>query len=177
MLAIFFVLGLIIGSFLNVIICRLDLAESIVHGRSHCPKCKAEIRWYDNVPVLSFVMLRAKCRECMEKISWQYPFIEILTGIVFLLVGNYFFDINSAASWVNTIFYLIIFSLMVVIVGYDIKFMEIPMMIFWVSLITLIVLKLIMDWENLEILSNENFWSFSTSSGFLGGIIAAVFFY
>lgn len=177
MLAIFFILGLIIGSFLNVVICRLDLAETIIHGRSHCPKCKAQIYWYDNIPVISFVMLRAKCRECMESISWQYPFIEILTGIIFLLVGNYFFEISSVQAWVITLFYLVIFSLMIVIIGYDIKFMEIPMAIFWAALIVLIFLYLVVDWNNLKSLSNENFWNFFVSNGFLGGIVAAAFFY
>ncbi|MDH4330595.1 MAG: prepilin peptidase, partial [Candidatus Moranbacteria bacterium] len=70
-----------------------------------------------------------------------------------------------------------IFSLMIVIVGYDIKFMEIPMLIFWFSLGALVVLYLSMDWKNFEMLSNETFWGFMTSNGFLGGIVAAAFFY
>jgi leader peptidase (prepilin peptidase)/N-methyltransferase len=82
MIIIFFILGLIIGSFLNVVVYRLNLAESIL-GRSQCPHCKAKVRWYDNVPLLSFVLLGAKCRDCGEKISWQYPILEFFTGVVF----------------------------------------------------------------------------------------------
>ena len=93
MLIIFLVLGLIVGSFLNVVVERLNLAESLL-GRSHCPHCRKKIRWYDNVPVLSFMILRARCRDCEGKISWQYPAMEIMTGIIFVLAGNYFFFVS-----------------------------------------------------------------------------------
>lgn len=77
-----FFLGLIWGSFYNVLIVRLPLDESI-RGRSRCPRCKAMIPWYLNVPVLSYLWLRGRCRQCKESISWEYPLIELLTGIVF----------------------------------------------------------------------------------------------
>lgn len=72
--------GLIFGSFLNVCIARLPRHESIVSPRSHCPRCNHLIRWYDNIPVLSFLLLRGKCRDCREPISPVYPLVEILTG-------------------------------------------------------------------------------------------------
>jgi len=78
--------GAFIGSFLNVCICRLPRGESIVTPRSHCPQCQKMIRWYDNVPILSYVALRGKCRNCQAPISLQYPLIEGVTGLCSLLL-------------------------------------------------------------------------------------------
>jgi leader peptidase (prepilin peptidase)/N-methyltransferase len=76
--------GLCVGSFLNDCIHRLPLKQSVVRPGSRCPSCGYELRWYDNVPVLSYVMLRARCRSCSRPISLQYPLIEVVTAIVFL---------------------------------------------------------------------------------------------
>jgi leader peptidase (prepilin peptidase) / N-methyltransferase len=73
--------GLLIGSFLNVVIHRLPRGESIVRGRSMCPKCKRTIRWFDNVPLVSWIVLRGKCRACAWKIPGRYPLVELLTGL------------------------------------------------------------------------------------------------
>lgn len=81
-----FLLGLILGSFLNVCIWRLPRGESIVAPRSHCPQCGRMISWYDNIPVLSFLFLRGRCRSCERKISPQYPVVELITGGLSLLV-------------------------------------------------------------------------------------------
>ena len=81
-----FVVGLMIGSFLNVCIHRLPKGESIVHPRSRCPHCGRMIAAYDNVPVLSYLWLRGRCRHCRSRISPFYPLIELLTGLTFLLV-------------------------------------------------------------------------------------------
>ena len=81
-----FVLGCMVGSFLNVCICRLPNGESVVKPRSRCPKCGNAIAWYDNLPILSWLILSAKCRQCGEVISWQYPLVEALTGVSFLCV-------------------------------------------------------------------------------------------
>jgi leader peptidase (prepilin peptidase) / N-methyltransferase len=78
--------GLLIGSFLNVCISRLPNDESVVTPRSHCPRCGAWIAWYDNIPVLSFLFLRARCRECHFPISSRYPIVELLTGGSFFWV-------------------------------------------------------------------------------------------
>jgi leader peptidase (prepilin peptidase)/N-methyltransferase len=82
-----FALGLLFGSFLNVCIARLPFHESIVKPASHCPACLFPIRWYDNIPVLSFLTLRARCRKCFQPISWQYPLVELATGLWFALCG------------------------------------------------------------------------------------------
>ena len=80
------VFGLCIGSFLNVVIARLPLDESIVTPRSRCPKCRKLIAWYDNIPVLSYVVLRARCRRCGVSISARYPAVEALTAFISALI-------------------------------------------------------------------------------------------
>jgi len=81
---IIFVLGAILGSFLNVCIHRMPKSESVVWPRSHCPKCKKRIPAYDNIPFISFILLKGKCRICKEKISLRYPLVELLTALIFL---------------------------------------------------------------------------------------------
>ena len=80
-----FLFGAAIGSFLNVVIHRVPNEESIVFPNSACPKCKKPIRAYDNIPVLSWLILGGKCRNCKEPIAWRYPAVELLTAIVFLI--------------------------------------------------------------------------------------------
>ena len=82
----FLVLGTIIGSFLNVVIHRVPNEESIVFPNSACPNCKKAIKFYDNIPVLSWLALGGKCRKCKNPIAWRYPAVELLTGFVFLVV-------------------------------------------------------------------------------------------
>lgn len=76
--------GLIIGSFINVLIHRLPLRESIVFPGSHCPSCKTKIVWWDNIPVFSYLLLLGKCRKCKARISPRYPLVELLTAILFV---------------------------------------------------------------------------------------------
>lgn len=80
-----FLTGLVIGSFLNVCIHRLPLKQSVVHPGSRCPGCGYALRWYDNIPVVSYALLRGRCRSCARRISIQYPIIEVVTAVVFLL--------------------------------------------------------------------------------------------
>lgn len=78
-----FGVGLLFGSFLNVCIARLPYGESIVKPGSHCPGCMFPIRWYDNIPLLSFVILRGRCRKCFQRISWRYPIVELSVALWF----------------------------------------------------------------------------------------------
>ena len=80
------IFGIVIGSFLNVCIYRIPSKESIVFGGSHCTKCGSLIKWYDLIPVLSYLILMGKCRYCKEKISLQYPCIELINGIGYLSI-------------------------------------------------------------------------------------------
>lgn len=99
-----FIFGSIIGSFLNVVIHRLPLEESIVFPASHCPKCKGTIPWYDNIPLLSYLVLKARCRKCREPISSRYFLVELLTACFFLLFYRVFslgFDFLMACTLVS----------------------------------------------------------------------------
>ena len=79
-------IGLCIGSFLNVVIYRLPRGQSLITPPSRCRNCGYLLRWYDNIPVLSWLFLRARCRKCGTPVSWQYPVVELITGALFLLV-------------------------------------------------------------------------------------------
>ena len=78
-------LGLCVGSFLNVVIYRLPNGMSLAKPASHCPKCQNPIRWYDNIPVVSYLILGGKCRHCKEKISFRYPFVELFNTAMWFL--------------------------------------------------------------------------------------------
>jgi leader peptidase (prepilin peptidase)/N-methyltransferase len=80
-----FLIGLIFGSFLNVCISRIPNGESIVHPRSRCPQCGATIRWYDNIPLLSWLLLRGHCRDCKQSIPRSYPLVELAVGLWFMV--------------------------------------------------------------------------------------------
>ena len=80
------VFGILVGSFLNVCIYRIPKNENIVVVNSHCMTCGKQIKWYDLVPLVSFLVLRGKCRYCKEKLSWQYPVVEALNGILYGMI-------------------------------------------------------------------------------------------
>ncbi|MEE8526829.1 MAG: prepilin peptidase [Thermoanaerobaculia bacterium] len=86
----FFAFGLVIGSYLNVVVHRLPLGVSTVLPRSRCPRCRAPIRAWDNLPVLSFLLLRGRCRHCGGGIPWRYPLVEFLTGACFVASSRHF---------------------------------------------------------------------------------------
>lgn len=95
-----FILGLIIGSFISAFTYRFPRGKSISHGRSECTNCKKTIRWYDNIPMLSYLFLRGKCRHCDKKISPRYPFIEIFTAFVFVIFYIYRSQIHENLPWI-----------------------------------------------------------------------------
>jgi len=82
-----FIIGGVVGSFLNVVVYRLPLGLSLVHPPSHCPKCGEPIRWYDNVPIFGWLMLRGRCRQCHHPISARYPVVEAITAVMFATVA------------------------------------------------------------------------------------------
>ena len=116
----FFLLGTAVGSFLNVCICRLPKKESIISPRSHCLKCGKQILIRDNIPILSYILLGGRCRNCKEKISVLYPLIEFLTGLTFL----YFFYLFKLGSDLLPNF--IFACSLIVISAIDIKHRIIP---------------------------------------------------
>lgn len=96
-----FVLGLIFGSFLNVCISRLPRHESVARPGSRCPQCEASIRWYDNVPLLSWILLRGRCRDCKQPIPLRYPLLELATGLWFAAVAAYCLHAESVGVYVH----------------------------------------------------------------------------
>jgi leader peptidase (prepilin peptidase)/N-methyltransferase len=92
-----FILGLLFGSFLNVCISRLPQGESVVHPRSRCPECKTPISWYDNIPLLSWLLLRGRCRGCKQAIPWRYPLVELAIGFWFwIAVSSFLLNFSRA---------------------------------------------------------------------------------
>jgi leader peptidase (prepilin peptidase)/N-methyltransferase len=106
-----FVLGLLIGSFLNVVIWRVPRRESIVKPRSYCPSCRRQIAWYDNVPLVSWLILKRRCRACSEIISLRYVAVEILTGILF--VASFTALESSVISRLPTPYFIELIALLV----------------------------------------------------------------
>lgn len=131
-----FILGLIIGSFLNCVIFRMEAEENFLKGRSKCPDCKHELSWKDLIPIISFLSLGGKCRYCEKQISWQYPLVEISTALIFLLIFNFVSGILPPAGWqfalfiipyfLMLIFFWTIFSFLIIIFVYDLRYYLIP---------------------------------------------------
>ena len=105
-----FLIGLCFGSFANVCIYRLPKSKQTLSGRSYCPKCKKKIKWFDNIPVLSYFLLNGKCRSCKKKISSQYFIVELITGLGFLLIFlNYHNHLASILLSILLLMYVMIF--------------------------------------------------------------------
>lgn len=128
------IFGMLIGSFINCLAWRLYKEETIL-GRSYCPKCLKSIKWYDNIPLLSFLILKGKCRSCSQKISWQYPIVELITGLLF-----YFAFLSFGDSLIFLIKALIIISILVLVFIFDFRWYLIPVSALLWSGIILVVL-------------------------------------
>lgn len=115
------VMGLMIGSFLNVCIGRLPAGESVVSPGSHCPSCGTAIRWYDNIPVLSYLLLAGRCRTCRVSISIRYPIIETATALAFVVQGL----AVGPDLWLLTS-RLVFTSLLIVMFGTDLETQRLP---------------------------------------------------
>ena len=107
---IFFLLGCIWGSFANVCIYRIPISKSIVFARSFCPNCKKTIKWFNNIPLISYLLLKAKCRDCKNKISFEYFVVELTSAISFTIVYYFYgISITSLLLLILIIFFIIIF--------------------------------------------------------------------
>lgn len=118
---IIFLYGIVIGSFLNVCICRIPNKESIVKVRSHCTSCGYQLKWYDLVPLFSYLFLRGRCRKCKEKISVQYPLIEGLNGVLYCIV----FAVYGLS--LEALLYALLFSALITLSVIDFRTYEIPL--------------------------------------------------
>ncbi len=145
---VFFLLGLVIGSFLNVVIFRFNTHKSF-KGRSGCMACQNQLSWYELVPVFSFLFLKGRCKNCKTKISIQYPIVELITGLIFLGLFLKFQDVfflDTVGFNFAFAFYATIFSTLIVIAVYDLKHKIIPDVLSWtLGIITFIGLFLFSD--------------------------------
>jgi leader peptidase (prepilin peptidase)/N-methyltransferase len=130
-----FIIGLVIGSFLNVCIYRIPEGKSIISPPSHCPNCGERIKWYDNIPVISYLLLRGKCRNCGSPISIQYPLVELLTGFLTAAVVYKFGLTLTALYYAVFIWSLIVISLI------DIKTMLVPVKLCYFTMLFGILLS------------------------------------
>ena len=115
-----FILGLIVGSFSNVCIYRIPRNESIIFPASHCPKCSSPIKPVDNIPLISYILLKGRCRHCGSKISIQYPIVELFTGLIYLIIY-----LTYGLS-VQTLIYIILSSALVIIAFIDLNEQIVP---------------------------------------------------
>ena len=161
------VLGLVIGSFLNVVIYRLPRGKSLLAPPSHCPNCGAFIKWYDNIPILSFFLLGGKCRTCKKPISWRYPLVEGLTALFFLLTFWYHFSLFFSFSFlIGLIKSLLFISILIPVFFIDLEHQIIPDSLSYSLLISGIVLSTI-----------QGFFLPSIEGAALGvGIFLAIFY-
>lgn len=121
-----FILGLSVGSFLNVLIDRLPQNESIL-GRSRCDHCKHQLSWYDLIPLLSFFLIQRRCRYCKYKLFWQYPIVELITGFLFVYTFTTMMYIIEANRFYFVVVYtLILISGLITIFVTDLKYRIIP---------------------------------------------------
>lgn len=118
--AIIFIYGIVIGSFVNVLIYRIPRHENFIWEHSHCMSCGHRLRWYDLIPLFSWLQVKGQCRYCRDKISPQYPCIEAINGIGYLLIV-YFCGFN-----LSSVLYVLTFSLLVAITVIDWRTFEIP---------------------------------------------------
>lgn len=126
---IIFIFGSCVGSFLNVCIYRLPKDKSIVFPGSSCPKCNTPIKWYDNIPILSFLFLKGRCRNCKDKISLRYPLVELITATLFLVL---YLKLGLTIELAK---YIFLFSLLVIVSFIDIEYHAIPVHLCFVGII------------------------------------------
>ena len=167
-------LGLCVGSFLNVVIYRLPNNMSLVKPASHCPKCGNPIKWYDNIPVLSYIFLRGKCRHCHEKISFRYPLVELLNCALWvlccLLFTNFMIPTNPM-NWLRFIVSCIVCSTLLCIFFCDLDSMEIPEI--FQAILLICGLVLLLDNPTMENLMQKVFGFIG--AGFLFILVNAIY--
>lgn len=172
-----FVFGAAIGSFLNVVIHRVPAGESIVFPNSACPKCSEPIKFYDNIPILSWLILGGKCRKCKNPISPRYPAVELLTALIFVLV---FWQIGFSPFLPVA---LIFVTSVIALIFIDAEHMILPNVITYPLLVFAVVIRLIfplfigtayfsdLGLSPLNALSGWPVWSVSLAGAVLGGLV------
>lgn len=169
-----FFLGLVFGSFLNVVIYRTTHGTSPLSGRSQCPKCRKMISWKHNIPLISFFSLRGRCANCGTKISWQYPVVEFLTGSLFVwwfLMGQSFFLLwQQPWNYVQPVFWLTVGMILLSIFVADWRFELIP------DSLTLPLFILALGYR-LALVGSGQMQSGDLAAAIIAGLILTAFFY
>lgn len=164
-----FIFGLIIGSFINCLLYRLEKEESFIKGRSYCPKCKHLLSWRDLIPVFSWILLRGRCRYCKKKISVEYPLIEITTGALFLLAGIFVFANYAQFKFFYLLFYLVVISSLLIIFVFDLKYLLVSEKVLFYTLIFVVLWHIIALFLGIQTLENILFY-------LLAAFLSALFF-
>jgi len=145
-----FLFGLVVGSFLNCVIYRLESDRGFLFGRSSCPHCKHILKVKDLIPLLSFLILKGKCRYCSQKISWQYPLVEFSTGVLSVLIANQQLTIGSQQltilSIINACFLFLVFCFLIIIFVYDLKHYIIPDKVIYPAIGITFIYNSIFNW-------------------------------
>ena len=136
-LIMFFILGLVFGSFFNVLALRIPVKESIINPSSHCDKCGHRLKWYELIPVISFIIQKGKCRNCQTKLSLLYPFSELALGLLFM-VSFYTFGFSY-----EFIIAIILSSVMILVTVSDLMYMMIPDRFIFIPIILILLIKLV----------------------------------
>lgn len=136
-----FLYGIVIGSFLNVLIYRVPKNENIAVVRSHCMNCGYQLEWFDLIPLFSWIALRGRCRVCREKISVQYPLVEALNGVLYLVVFHQY------GLSVESLLYCLLFSALLALSVIDFRTFEIPVG-FNYFILALGLIRVVTDWKN-----------------------------
>jgi prepilin signal peptidase PulO-like enzyme (type II secretory pathway) len=153
-----FVFGLVVGSFLNCLIYRLETDQSFITGRSFCPHCRHVLGWPDLIPLLSFAWLRGRCRYCQKPISLQYPLVELATGGLFVLVFGFWKSEFGIGIWnlLDFVYLLAISSFLIVVFVFDLKHYLIPDEIIYPAVIVSLIYRLfeILNFGNWSLFGN-----------------------
>ena len=154
-----FIFGLVAGSFLNCVVYRLALPNFSFwknlggQNRSYCPECKHVLSWRDLIPVFSFLFLKGKCRYCSKKISVQYPLVELITALSFVLIFNFSVYTRPVWGWqflIDILFLLVVFSFLIIIFVYDLKYYIIPDKILFPAIAIVFLYQLIFSFRFLN---------------------------
>ncbi len=137
-----FLFGLMVGSFLNCVIYRLETGGNFLKGKSFCPQCKHLLAWPDLIPVFSFLILGGKCRYCHQKISWQYPLVEFATALIFLLIF-----LTSNLNNYTYVYLLVMSCFLIIVFVYDLKYYLIPDKIIYPAIAITILYQLFRIWN------------------------------
>jgi len=169
-------MGMIVGSFLNCVIYRLETSGNFLKGRSFCPHCKHELSWQDLIPIFSFLILKGKCRYCQRKIPLHYPLVELATGFLFVMIFHLStkdfllcsaehssFLECSGFQFLVPLYYLIISCFLIVVFVYDLKHFIIPDRVIYPAIFIAFLYNI---FHSLFIIHNSKFLIQSLSSAF-----------